>query len=66
MAEELKNRKEIPEELTWDLSGIYATETDMYRDAEEMKRLAAHIAETYKGSWTRRSGSRPASPSTAG
>lgn len=49
MAEELKSRKEIPEELTWDLSQIYAAEEDMFRDAEEMKRLAGHIAETYKG-----------------
>ena len=49
MAEELKNRKDIPEELTWDLSQIYASEEDMFRDAEEVKRLAKHIEENYKG-----------------
>lgn len=49
MAEELKSRKEVPEGLTWDLSQIYAAEEDMFRDAEEMKRLAAHIEEVYKG-----------------
>ncbi len=49
MAEELKDRKEIPEELTWDLSRIYATEADMLRDAEKMERLAGEIVEKYKG-----------------
>ena len=49
MAEELKDRKDVPEELTWDLSQIYASEEDMFRDAEEVKRLAKHIEETYKG-----------------
>lgn len=49
MAVELKDRKDIPEELTWDLSQIYASEEDMFRDAEEVKRLAKYIEETYKG-----------------
>lgn len=49
MAEELKSRKEVPEELTWDLSHIYASEEDMLRDAEKMERLAREIAEKYKG-----------------
>lgn len=49
MAEELKDRKDIPEELTWDLSQIYASEEDMFRNVEEVKRLAKHIEETYKG-----------------
>ncbi len=49
MAEELKSRKEIPEELTWDLSHIYATEEDMSRDAERMEQLAQEIVEKYKG-----------------
>lgn len=49
MAEELKDRKDIPEELTWDLSQIYASEEDMFRDVEAVKRLARHIEETYKG-----------------
>lgn len=49
MAEELKSRKEIPEELTWDLSRIYATEADMLRDAEKMEQLTREIVEKYKG-----------------
>lgn len=49
MAEELKGRKEIPEELTWDLSRIYATEADMLRDAEKMEQLTREIVEKYKG-----------------
>lgn len=55
MAEELKSRKEIPEELTWDLSRIYATEADMLRDAEKMEQLTREIVEKYKGSCIRRS-----------
>lgn len=49
MAEELKERKEVPEELTWDLTRIYATEEDMLRDAREMERLTREIVEQYKG-----------------
>ena len=49
MAEELKSRKEIPEELTWDLSHIYATEEDMFRDAEKMEQMAGEIVEKYRG-----------------
>lgn len=49
MAEELKDRKDVPAELTWDLSRIYATEEDMFRDAEEMKALTKQIVEKYKG-----------------
>lgn len=49
MAEELKDRKEVPVELTWDLSRIYATEEDMLRDAGEMEQLTREIVEQYKG-----------------
>lgn len=49
MAEELKYRKDVPVELTWDLSKIYATEEDMLRDVEEMKALAKRIVDKYKG-----------------
>lgn len=49
MAEELKDRKDIPEELTWNLSKIYATEEDMFRDAERMEKQAQEIVEKYKG-----------------
>ena len=49
MAEELKSRKDVPVELTWDLSRIYATEADMLRDAEKMEQLTQEIVEKYKG-----------------
>lgn len=49
MAEELKDRKDIPEDLTWDLTQIYAAEENMFRDVEEVKQLVKHIEETYKG-----------------
>lgn len=49
MAEELKDRKDVPVELTWDLSRIYAREEDMLRDVEEMKKLTARIVEEYRG-----------------
>lgn len=34
---ELKSRGDIPTELTWDLSSIYATEEEMYADVEKLK-----------------------------
>nr|WP_289765687.1 oligoendopeptidase F [uncultured Acetatifactor sp.] len=46
---ELKSRKDIPAELTWDLSSIYATEEEMYADVEKLKSLSARMAEDYKG-----------------
>lgn len=49
MAEELKSRKDVPRELTWDLSLIYASEEDMLRDAQRMEELTEEIAEKYKG-----------------
>lgn len=49
MAEELKNRCDVPEALTWDLTRLYATEEEMYRDADRMKEMAEHIAGTWKG-----------------
>lgn len=42
-------RKDVPVELTWDLSSIYKTEADMLQDAEKMMALCTHIEETYKG-----------------
>ena len=41
---ELKSRKDIPTELTWDLSSIYATEEEMYRDVEKLKSLGGRMA----------------------
>lgn len=49
MAKELLARKDVPVEQTWDLSLIYPNEEAMYADAEKMKELSSHIAETYKG-----------------
>ncbi|MDE7184681.1 MAG: oligoendopeptidase F, partial [Lachnospiraceae bacterium] len=49
MKEQLKSRKDIPIELTWDLSSIYATEEAMYQDAEKVKTLCDHIVKNYKG-----------------
>ena len=42
-------RKDVPEELTWDLSLIYASKEDMLRDAERMKTMAKTIEDSYKG-----------------
>lgn len=49
MAKELLARKDVPVEQTWDLSLIYPNEEAMYADAEKMKELSRHIADTYKG-----------------
>ncbi len=46
---ELKSRKDVPVELTWDLSSIYASEEAMNQDVEKAKKLRDHIVETYKG-----------------
>jgi len=45
----LKSRNDIPVELTWDLSLIYKTEEDMFRDAEKLQQLSIHMEQTYKG-----------------
>ncbi len=49
MKQELKLRKDIPEELTWNLSLIYATEEAMYQDAEKVKSLCDRMVHEYKG-----------------
>ncbi len=46
---ELKRRGDVPVELTWDLSLIYKTEEDMYKDVDAVKALADRIEGTYKG-----------------
>lgn len=45
----LKSRKDIPEELTWDLSSIYKTEAEMNQDVEKVKALSSSILQNYKG-----------------
>lgn len=42
-------RKDVDPALTWDLSSIYKTEEDMYRDAEKMKQMAEAIEKEYRG-----------------
>lgn len=49
MAKELVSRKEVPEELTWDLSLIYTTEEKMYADIDKMEKLRDQIIVSYKG-----------------
>lgn len=46
---ELPRRKDVPEELTWDLSLIYKTEEDMKKDAEKMKNLGKKMVREYQG-----------------
>lgn len=49
MEKELKSRRDVPVELTWDLSLIYATEEEMNRDVERAKALCDSIVKDYKG-----------------
>lgn len=37
---ELAMRKDVPEELTWDISAIYPTEEALLADSKKMKNLA--------------------------
>ena len=46
---EMMMRKDVPQELTWDLTSIYAQEEDLLRDTERMKQMTDAIEETYKG-----------------
>lgn len=46
---DLKSRKDVPEELTWDLSLIYKTEEEMYQDVDKVKSLSARMVKEYKG-----------------
>ena len=46
---ELKSRKDIPAELTWDLSSIYKTEEELNQDIETVKALSGRIIQDYKG-----------------
>lgn len=48
MAEKLKSRKDVPVELTWDLTGIYPTEEAMLSDVEQIKKMTHEIEKDYK------------------
>ncbi len=43
------SRKDVPVELTWDLSSIYTTEEEMYQDMEKVKALSSRMAENFRG-----------------
>ena len=49
---ELKSRKDIPTELTWDLSSIYPSETELRQDMDKLKDLSGRIVQNYKGKLT--------------
>ncbi len=46
---ELQKRKDIPAELTWDLSAIYETEEAWAADVEKMEALTAKLEQDYRG-----------------
>lgn len=45
----LPKRKDVPTQLTWDLSAIYATEQLWQNDIERMKAIANELETTYEG-----------------
>ena len=49
MAEELMFRKEVPVDMTWDLSKIYPSEEAMYKDMHKMECLGSSTYEKFKG-----------------
>ncbi len=49
MAETLKKRSEIPEELKWDTSRIYKTTDELKAGLEAFKQLTAEIEKNYRG-----------------
>ncbi len=49
MARKLVERKNVPQEQTWNLKDLYATEEDLFSDLEKMKDLAKELEEEYKG-----------------
>lgn len=49
MENKLLSRKEVPVELTWDLTAIYPNDEAMLKDMEKMVGMADEIAAKYKG-----------------
>jgi oligoendopeptidase F len=49
MGKDLKNRKDVEQSLTWDLSAIYATEEEYNLAVKELQGLALEVGEKYKG-----------------
>lgn len=52
MAETLKKRSEVPEELKWDTSRIYKTEKDYLDALDKFKKLSDEIEKEFKGKLT--------------
>ncbi len=48
----LLSRKDVPIELTWDLTHLYATEAEMLAEHETTKKMCAQLTENYKGKLT--------------
>lgn len=46
---ELMRRKDVPVELTWDLTALYDDEAKWKADAEKVRLLAEEIERDYKG-----------------
>ncbi len=46
---ELARRKDVPEQLKWDLSLIYPTEAEMEADFAKAQKIADHLAAEYPG-----------------
>lgn len=49
MGKVLKERKDIDQALTWDLSAIYATDEEFQSALKQMKQLSVEIEKEYKG-----------------
>ena len=49
---ELMKRKDVPVELTWDLSAIYDDEAKLTADLEKIRQLTDEIERDYKGRLT--------------
>ena len=49
---ELNKRKDVPVELTWDLSLIYPTEEAMQADAKKVEALSLEMEKEYPGRLT--------------
>lgn len=49
MEKVLKERKDVDQALTWDLSAIYATDEEFQEDVKKMKELSLKIEKDYKG-----------------
>ena len=49
---ELMKRKDVPVELTWDLTALYDDEAKWKADVEKVRQMAEEIETTYKGKLT--------------